>query len=193
MESIKNMIHPHTRLAHVSDRIGFGVIATRAIPAGTIVWVPDPLDQRISIEEARRLGPLFQGALRHWTFWEETDDLILLWDHARYVNHSCDANCLGGGFDFELAVRDIAAGEELTDDYATFGYAIELPCACNTSQCRGWVRRSDAVQMGPIWDRRVLRAMAKLPTVDQPLWPLVADRARLNLACDPLPLQRAAL
>ena len=33
---------------------------------------------------------------------------ILCWDNARFVNHSCEPNCLTGGFDFEFAIRDIA-------------------------------------------------------------------------------------
>ncbi|MCB9679389.1 MAG: SET domain-containing protein-lysine N-methyltransferase [Alphaproteobacteria bacterium] len=190
------MIHPHTRLAHIGEPIGFGVVATRPIPKGTIVWVRDPLDQRIPRDQARSLGPLFRDALRHYTFWEvERGDLILCWDHARYVNHSCEANCLGGGFEFEIAVRDIEPGEELTDDYATFGYASELPCQCGAPTCRGLVKRSDAMEMGPVWDARLIAAMARLSAVEQPLWPLVEDKARVDQALrDPrkTPLHRVA-
>ncbi len=177
------MIHPHTRLAHVSDRIGLGVIATKPIPAGTIVWVRDALDQRIPRSQAETLGPLFRDAIRHFTFWEaDGGDLMLCWDHGRYVNHSCEANCLGGGFEFEIAVADIEPGEQLTDDYATFGYASDVQCGCGAPSCRGLVRRSDSVTMAPIWDARLLVATTKLHSVAQPLWPLVMDKATVERA-----------
>lgn len=59
-----------------------------------------------------------------------------------YVNHSCDPN---SGFQCGLdlvALRDIAAGEEITWDYST---AIDesdfagFPCCCGASLCRGMV------------------------------------------------------
>lgn len=57
-----------------------------------------------------------------------------------YVNHSCDPNTLGG-----IARRDIAAGEELTQDYALYeagDYLLE-PCGCGSTLCRGRVTGSD--------------------------------------------------
>lgn len=174
------MIHPHTRLAHVSDRIGLGVVATRPIPAGTIVWVRDSLDLRIPKARAHELGPMYRDSLKHFSFWEPDGDLILCWDHARFVNHSCDANSLGGGFQFEIAVRDIDVGEQLTDDYATFGYAFEFDCQCGSPYCRGRVTQQDAERMAPTWDARLLSAMTRLRKVDQPMWPLVMDKAEVE-------------
>ena len=180
------MIHPSTRLAPVDDRVGLGVVATEAIPKGTIVWVRDPLDMLISRAHARSLGPLFRDSLRHFTFWEHDGDLMLCWDHARYVNHSCEANCFGGGFEFEIAVRHIDAGEQLTDDYACFGYASQFACTCGAARCRGVVKGSDAHQMAPIWDAQLIDALQALRDVDQPLWNLLTDpEAALNARLDP--------
>jgi hypothetical protein len=61
---------------------------------------------------------------------------------ARLLNHSCDPN-LGvrdnqlGGFDF-IALKEIAAGEELTWDYETTEYeSIAVPkCLCGSGRCR---------------------------------------------------------
>ena len=169
------MIHPHTRLSHVSDQVGLGVIATQPIPAGTIIWVRDALDQAIPRKRARALGPLYRQALRHFSFWEADGDLVLCWDHARFVNHSFEANCLGGGFDhFELAVRDIAPGDSITDDYATFGYASAFECGCGADTCRGRVSRLDARRMAPRWDELFRAAMARVSSVPQELAPLLA-------------------
>ncbi len=62
------------------------------------------------------------------------------------VNHSCDPNCGvhlndGHAFDF-VARRPIAAGEELTFDYAMRNFTIDhfpVECLCGSSQCRGSV------------------------------------------------------
>ena len=42
-------------------------------------------------------------------------------DHGRYMNHNCIPNCLKTWMGYEVAVRDIALGEELTNDYANLG------------------------------------------------------------------------
>jgi hypothetical protein len=80
-----------------------------------------------------------QVSLTSWSF---EDGL------APKVNHSCDPTCgvranpvVPDGFDFE-GLRPIAAGEEVTFDYAMRNYAIEhfpARCLCGASICRGTV------------------------------------------------------
>ena len=61
------------------------------------------------------------------------------------VNHSCDPNVGMGGDVVLVSMRDIAAGEELTIDYALFlgdpGFAME--CQCGAAACRGVVTGTD--------------------------------------------------
>jgi hypothetical protein len=61
------------------------------------------------------------------------------------VNHSCEPNLGMGGNVLLVAMREIAAGEELTTDYALFladpGFAMQ--CRCGTAACRGVVRGTD--------------------------------------------------
>ena len=67
-------------------------------------------------------------------------------DHVVHVgNHSCDPN-LGWSDAVTLtAMRDIAAGEELTNDYATSTAdpTFLLRCHCGTARCRGMVEGDD--------------------------------------------------
>jgi hypothetical protein len=66
----------------------------------------------------------------------------------RFLNHSCEPNCgiliQRGTDNIEIhALRDIAAGEELTLDYETFEEEFEAltgPCLCRTASCRGRLR-----------------------------------------------------
>ena len=54
-----------------------------------------------------------------------------------YSNHSCDANLGMRGEITFVAMRDIAAGEELTYDYYLYDGDDEAPCYCGSKDCRG--------------------------------------------------------
>lgn len=178
------MVHPDTELRFVSPAIGRGVFATRPIPRGTIVWALDVLDQRFRPSEVAVLPAYARAQLEKYAYLDAQGDHVLCWDIARYFNHSCDANCLSAGYDFELAVRDIAAGEELTDDYGTLNPTEPFPCACGRAGCRGAVLPDDPVRLGDAWNRLACESFALIRRVPQPLWEVVADRARVDAALD---------
>jgi hypothetical protein len=94
-------------------------------------------------------------------------------DIAKYFNHSCRPSCLGGEDEFEVAVRDLHAGEELTDDYATFRLdrPESFPCRCGADACRGMVQPEDAVMLAREWAQSLHAAMELAETVAQPLAP----------------------
>ena len=41
------MIHPDTQMTKINETIGYGLIATKLIPKGTIVWILDDLTQKL--------------------------------------------------------------------------------------------------------------------------------------------------
>jgi uncharacterized protein len=54
-----------------------------------------------------------------------------------FINHSCEPNVGFAGNVVLVAMRDIAAGEELTTDYALFDDSDEtMTCRCGTPACR---------------------------------------------------------
>lgn len=62
-----------------------------------------------------------------------------------FTNHSCQPNCglqAGPGGFLMVALRDIAAGEELTYDYSTHQEhpQEDMTCRCGAPNCRGVVR-----------------------------------------------------
>jgi len=68
-----------------------------------------------------------------------------------FLNHSCEPNVGFAGNIVLVAMRDIAAGEELTTDYALFDdYDGEMACRCGTASCRGVISGRD-------WQRPELR------------------------------------
>ena len=170
------MLHPDTELRFVSDTIGYGVFATRRIPRGTITWARDPLDQTFTTAQIAALPAIPRQVLGKYGFVDPAGDVVLCWDHGRFVNHSCAATCLSPGHQFELAVRDIEAGEELTDDYATLNLELGFPCACGSPACRRQVTPEDCLTLAERWDQEVAAAYPSLGAVEQPLWDLVAER-----------------
>lgn len=60
---------------------------------------------------------------------------------AMFINHSCDPNCETKDIDgriYVVAIRNIAAGEELTYEYNLFDSDdTEADCYCGSSRCRG--------------------------------------------------------
>src|SRR5262245_7441225 len=120
------MVHPDTELRFINETMGYGVFATLSIPKGTITWVRDNFDQTFKPGEVKLMEPAYQKIIEDYSYIDARGMIVLCWDHARYFNHSCAANCLAGGYDFELAIRDIRAGEELTDDYGTLNLRENL-------------------------------------------------------------------
>jgi hypothetical protein len=174
------LIHPDSELRFVSDTIGFGVFATRLIPKGTITWAGDPLDQILSPGRLDMLPETLRREVRKYSYLNGSGNRILCWDHGRFVNHSCDAVCLSPGFNFEIAVRDIATGEELTDDYGTLNLEEPFPCLCGAADCRGEVLPDDPLRHAGEWDRRISAAFPFIDQVSQSLWDLVREKAEVK-------------
>ncbi len=178
------MIHPHTELRFCGPDIGWGVFATRPIPRGTIVWALDALDRRFSPAEVAALPPYARRQIDIYSYVDGRGYHVLCWDHARFFNHSCSANCLSVGYDFELAIRDIAAGEELTDDYGTLNPNEPFPCLCGSRDCRGHVLPDDKFRLGENWNRQAREAFFLIRSVPQPLWEILSERPAIEAALD---------
>lgn len=73
---------------------------------------------------------------------------------ADYINHSCNPNAGIRGQISLVAMRPIAAGEEITFDYAMADSSPydEFPCACGAPTCRGQVSGDDW-QRPELWQR----------------------------------------
>ena len=173
------MLHPKTRLAWISDEVGYGVLATEDIPRGTILWALDPLDRVLSPADVKRLDPALWPILETYTYVTGRGDRILCWDHGRFMNHSCEPVSLSPGDDFELAVRDIRAGEEITCDYGSLNLEHDLSCLCGSPICRGVIRASDFEALASSWDARLQAAVVQAAEVSQPLLPFVRDAEQL--------------
>lgn len=110
-----------------SEIHGTGLFTAEPIPAGTPTWRFTPgLDLALHPDAVSALSDISRDWFVTYAYWDiQTGLYILCADDARFMNHSDDPN-VGGNYDAEpvfgmdVALRDIAAGEELTCDYRTF-------------------------------------------------------------------------
>jgi hypothetical protein len=168
------MIHPKTEVQHISESIGYGVVATALIPAGTITWVLDKFDQEFTPSELQSLEPIYQNILDTYSFRNNRGHFILCWDNGRFVNHSFKSNCLTTAYDFEIAIKDIYPGEQLTDDYGYLNISEPFEGIDEGTQ-RKVVYPDDLITYHEVWDGKINKVFGHITKVDQPLRPLITD------------------
>ena len=109
-----------------SEIHGVGCFTAEDIKAGDIVWKLDPLlDVEIEEDAIKNYPPAVVDFLHIYTYGQQhgpKKSVILCGDHARHMNHADFPNLIeaGDGNTFNIAARDIKAGEELTCDYNSF-------------------------------------------------------------------------
>lgn len=162
------MIHPDTELRFISPEIGYGVVATKFIPKGTITWILDPLDQVFTPGMIQRLHPFFREKLNKYSYRDGNGDFILCWDNSKFINHSFHSNCITTAYNFELAVRDIHPGEELTDDYGYLNVTEPFACFPEPGTMRTMVMPDDLLHFHAEWDEKLKDAFKNFNNVAQP-------------------------
>ena len=175
------MIHPATSLQYINDEIGYGVFATDFIPKGTITYVKDPLEIEIQPELFERYSSLMKEVIEKYSYRDEEGVRILSWDFGKYVNHCCNCNTMSTGYGFEIAIRDIQAGEEITDEYGLFNIEGEMTLNCKQPGCRLTVSSTDIQTYHQEWDKKVIAALSAIYQHDQPLLNLINKKTRVEL------------
>lgn len=132
-----------------SEIQGLGAFAVRRIRQGQRII--EYVGERIGQEEADRRYDDAQMKRHHTFLFAVEDDVIIDaavgGNEARFINHSCDPNCVAVDEDgriFIEALRNIQPGVELTYDYRYERDADDVddreklyPCNCGTAKCRG--------------------------------------------------------
>lgn len=174
------MMHPDTKLKWISDEKGFGVVATKIIPKGTITWVQDELDAVFAPDEPDNFKPLSRELLEKYSFRNNRGEHILCWDIAKYINHSFKSNCLSTGYNFEVAVRDILVDEELTDDYGYLNLS-EAFVPEDEGSDRKIVKPDDVLELYEDWDRTLEPLFPLIENLDQPLFELLSEKIKTEI------------
>jgi hypothetical protein len=175
------MIHPNTVLKFVSETIGYGVYATQDIPEGSIVYVKDSLELIITPTDYFLHTPEMKTVVDKYSYIDEKGNRIISWDFAKYVNHCCNCNTISTGYGFEIAIRDIKTGEQITDEYGIFNLDQEMTLVCGEQNCRKIIKPVDFDIYYQDWDARIKKSISKLFEVEQPLMPFVEEQTRKEL------------
>lgn len=174
------MMHPDTKLKWISEEKGFGVVATRLIPKGTITWVQDDLDGVFQPDEPENFKPLAKELLEKYSFRNSRGEHILCWDIAKYINHSFRSNCLSTGYNFEVAIRDIKVDEELTDDYGYLNLSESFVPEDEGLE-RKVVTPDDILDHYKEWDKTLEPLFPLIEDLDQPLFELLSEKIKTEI------------
>lgn len=162
------MLHPDTELRLISEEIGHGIFATRDIPKGTMTWVKDELDRVLTPEEVNAISGANLENLLKYTYRNHEGNYYFCWDLTRFVNHSFTPNAMITPLGFEIAIKDIKKGEEITNDYGTLNIIEPFECGDGTHK-RKVVLPDDLLHFHSEWDQLILSAMEHHAAVAQPL------------------------
>ncbi len=126
---------------------GKGLFAKAPIKKGVAVWISkgeEPAEEKIYTDaEFKAFQKWCIDNGKEWDAVANGDGThsVAIFDRENhpgdYGNHSCDPNTDRG----LVALRDIEAGEELTNDYAQFSTKDwEMECNCGSKNCKGIVK-----------------------------------------------------
>lgn len=125
------MLMVKTRLG-LSEIAGIGLFAAEDIPKGTVTWrFMAHFDRLLREDEIESLPEVARANLLDHVYLHEASGMFVLCaDNARFMNHADEPNTEGvhetGSIEgYDIASRDIRAGEEITCDYRTFDAHVD--------------------------------------------------------------------
>jgi SET domain-containing protein len=135
--TVSSYISPKATKGLRSTIEGRGLFALEAIAKGEVVAIKgghivdtatlDSLPEKLRNSDVQIADGLHLAAMDD----AEYEEVML------FINHSCEPNVGFAGNVVLVAMRDVAAGEELTTDYALFDdYDGVMDCTCGALSCR---------------------------------------------------------
>jgi len=148
---------------------GRGMFAAKEIPRGTriIEYTGERITKaegwRRELKRQDRAARGQDGCIYIFELNTKTDiDGSVLWNTARYINHSCKPNCesqIARGRVWIVALRKIKPGEELSYDYYyDYQHYQDHPCRCGADECAGYI-----VKAPQRWRVRHARKKGEVP------------------------------
>lgn len=118
------MMHIKYKLDKSSNH-GIGLFVDQNIKKDELIYTASPvLDLNITKEQFDSLSESEQKEIKYWGFWIEKDKVWHVdFDVSKFINHSANATVTQDSTKedaYLIAIRDIKAGEELTQNYLEF-------------------------------------------------------------------------
>jgi uncharacterized protein len=175
------MLHPDIRIGWKNDPVGCGLYASALIPAGAMVYVQDALDTLVPPDSPLLSDERYAPYIDKYCVIDPQGNHIVCWDASKYVNHCCHYNTLATAYGFKIAIREIAPGEEVTDDYVAFNLEEDMPLTCRFEDCRKVLHPDDFELLAPSWDTQIKVALQSFPSAAQPLMGYLPEEQLLAL------------
>ncbi len=170
---VSSYITPKARKGGASAIAGRGLFAVEPIAAGEVVAIKG--GHIVTTEAVRSLPERLQNSEI-----QISDGFCLVaLEEAEYepvmlfLNHCCEPNVGFAGNIVLVAMRDVAAGEELTTDYALFDdYDGGMECQCGAPSCRrriggrDWQRPDLQRKYGSYFSSYLRARIAGVPAAD---------------------------
>jgi len=96
------------------------------------------------------------------------------------MNHSFRSNCLSTSYNFEVAIRDIAINEELTDDYGYLNLTESFTPE-DEGVARKVVKPDDTLELYKEWDKTLEALFPLIESLDQPLSELLSKKIKTEI------------
>jgi SET domain-containing protein len=146
------MLHSAIVASRGDSTHGLGLVATRLIRTGELVWELD--EPTYNWKEIESWSRERRKAFEWYGFQCGVDRYSLPEGLSREMNHSCDPSTWWSGSNSLVARRDIQPGEEVTYDYSTsdVDHVFEMECSCGSPRCRGTISNRD--YLDPEWRKQ---------------------------------------
>ncbi len=161
---------------------GDGTFAGEFIPKGTIVYFYSSDDTFVPLDSLLFSSEAEKNRFFKYHVQDEAGNWLVKEDK---INHSCDANILSiyvDGIYCDIAVRDIAEGEEITIDYGLFysSFPQNEECNCGASICRKRITSGISMDIKTLdlWCSRISDAISHIFEVKQNLFNVDDGKAR---------------
>jgi SET domain-containing protein len=163
---------------------GKGLFAKDIIPLGTIICFECNDCRVISVAEFERMSREEKENLFSYAYRKEDGCFMAPCGEGRFENHSCDSNTLTAEPGFDIVVRDIQKGEEVTYDYRCFYDDLRMPCHCGAKNCCKTVTCVHPIpdQLARFWASKIDAALSRVHQVPQPLKEELKKRSIFPLA-----------
>uniref|UniRef100_A0A7N0SWX1 Uncharacterized protein n=1 Tax=Kalanchoe fedtschenkoi TaxID=63787 RepID=A0A7N0SWX1_KALFE len=145
-----------------TEHCGWGVESVGSIDKGEFIieYIGEVIDDALC---EKRLWDMKDRGTQNFYMCEISKDFTIdatfKGNASRFLNHSCDPNCLLEKWQVDgetrvgiFAGRSIKAGEQLTYDYRFVQFGPEVKCKCGSSKCQGYLgMKRKNVKIGFSW------------------------------------------
>lgn len=167
------MLHPDIIIGY-TEELGQTLVARRAIPLGTIIYVPDPLTVVVPPDSPWQNHPVYGERLRSHGILLDDGCRLLAADGSQDTNHCCRGASVNGPLGVSILGRAVFAGEVICEDYRHYvrpPQVVPAAYAC-CAECPLWVGLDwDRAE----WETEIRAALAQIDRVPQPLTEAVLD------------------